>query len=80
MPAWPEPAPVGRIAAGEMFAPLSRGGREAERLTPKKFKSSLVWRFAMIHLSIRHNKAKGGDPMSHGSAERSVLLVREMKA
>jgi len=26
------------------------------------------------------NKAKGGDPMSHGSAEGSVQFVREMKA
>jgi hypothetical protein len=54
--------------------------REAKRLTPKKLKTSLDARFAMIHGLSGLNIAKGGDPMSHGSAERSVLLVREMKA
>src|SRR3954469_22935628 len=64
--------------------PLGHGGRrrrrEAERLTPKKFKTRLDARFAMIHSPPRLQQAKGGDPMSHGSAVRSVLLVREIKA
>jgi hypothetical protein len=63
-----------------MFTPHSPGAGEAERLTAKKIKTSLAPRFAMIHPPFRHNNAKGGDPMSHGSAKRSGLLVREMKA
>jgi hypothetical protein len=31
----------------------------------------------MIQTAQTINMAKGGDPMSHGSAERSVLSVRE---
>jgi hypothetical protein len=61
-------------AAGLRFA------SEAKILAAKKIKTSLARRFAMIHLPPRHNNAKGGDPMSHGSAKRSGLLVREMKA
>jgi hypothetical protein len=52
---------------------------EAKNLAPKKIKTSLAPRFAMIHARLLFNKAKGGDPMSHGSAQRSVLLVREME-
>jgi hypothetical protein len=55
------------------------GGAEAKNLASKKMKTRLEPRFAMIHVRFVFNIAKGGDPMSHGSAQRSVLLVREME-
>jgi hypothetical protein len=58
-------------------------------LTPKKTNASLVVRREMIHIGDRGgavrepdrpiwlNSAKGGDPMSHGSAQRSDMPVAE---
>jgi hypothetical protein len=56
------------------------GGAKHGILTAKKKSSSLDRGFAPTHIRIEFNIAKGGDPMSHGSAERSVKSVREMKA
>jgi hypothetical protein len=63
-----------------MKKPPGKGGAKHGILAAKKKRSRLDRRFATNHIRVEFNIAKGGDPMSHGSAERSVKSVREMKA
>jgi len=56
------------------------GKRTKDRILPiKNLISSLVRESPMNHVRVTINLAKGGDPMSHGSAWGSVLSVREMR-
>jgi hypothetical protein len=63
-----------------MKKPPGRGGAKHGILAAKKMSSRLDRGFAANHIRFEFNLAKGGDPMSHGSAERSVKSVREMEA
>jgi hypothetical protein len=55
-------------------------GRRAKRRELRKLNriTSLVLHGEPQHVVASFNAAKGGDPMSHGSAEGSVKFVREL--
>ena len=64
---------------------IAQARREIRESSEKIFISSLDPRLAMIHFpdvpkGTWLQTAKGGDPMSHGSAEGSVKSVRETRA
>ena len=64
-------------AAGEGFRRL---GREVEEANSEKNENKTCSPTPAESYLAGVQQAKGGDPMSHGSARGSVLLVREMKA
>ena len=58
-----------------------RGPARSERgLSKLTTITSLVYRLEPQHVVLAINAAKGGDPMSHGSAERSVQFARRVMA
>ena len=59
---------------------LARSGAKHRRLPKLTTITSLVYRLQPQHVEHGFNAAKGGDPMSHGSAERSVQFAWKVMA
>ena len=62
---------------GEMTSAVS--GAKLRKITPTFPITSLVCMAEPPHVVLANNTAKGGDPMSHGSAKGSEKFVRGMR-
>jgi len=67
----------GAFRAG--VAALGGSNTKCKRLRPFYTITSLVLSLDTQHVVLAINAAKGGDPMSHGSAGGSVKFVRELR-
>jgi hypothetical protein len=71
---------LGMSMCGERCTAGFRRGQAKDNY-PKDFSlQDLITDSRGLIIALALNTAKGGDPMSHGSAEGSVQFVREMKA
>ena len=66
------------MVRGEVALP-GVSGAKLRKITPSESITSLVLGFEPPHVVLGNNAAKGGDPMSHGSAKGSEKFVREMR-